>query len=455
MKNWAKTVKYPKKQIYPTTLEQLMTLSKQHKYTVLGGGHSFINIDGGGPLVNIQHFHRILELDTTNNTVTAEAGIKIHELEDFLKPFNRCICSVGSIRDQTLAGSAANCVNSLGGNYCTQFCDILLEIHCIDNTGTLRTIAGHELKYYSVHLGSLCGLIYSIKIRISDKTFLKYHDDYVEIGDLQEYIKHTLSMKKPILCEFMYFLGYPTVGVLLAEPFKPATRIDETSIPSNDNLTATEENKRKFKNKDAYDSIRHAEIYHQQVIAEGIQPVLRHRNHIEKDGINIIHYSKLWFRGGKTVAQPVLYMEFYVPVDFTLDTIHLLQQLGTHKVAHYLQLRPFKKSSHILCPSYGEDVTSILFGAYVDDLKKHHHIVQALNDVGVRWHWSQMLDSFMYDGYIERVFSSNIRTLVAEKMLNPDNMRPQLKKALTHVRSYRSPWKTRFAKNMRKCLTNF
>lgn len=394
MYNWAKTVKYTKKQVYPKTLEELITISKKNKYTILGGGHSFINIDGGGHLINIKHFKQILELDTTNNTITAEAGIKLYELEDFLKTFNRGICSVGSIREQTLAGAASNCVNSLGGNYYTQFCDIILEINCIDNTGTLRTIKGNDLKYYSVHLGSLCGLIYSMKIRICDKTFLKYYDDYVELCKLQDYITHTLSLKKDILCEFMYFWKHPIVSVLLAEPFKPLIRVDETKIPSNNDSIACEENKRTYKNKDLYDPIKHAKIYHKKVITDGIKSVNRERNHIKKDGINIIHYSKLWFRSGKVVTKPVIYMEFYVPVDFTIDTINLLILVGAQNISHYIQLRPFKKSSHLLCPSYGENVTSILFGTYASDIIKNFHIIRALNEIGVRWHWGEMLDIF-------------------------------------------------------------
>lgn len=61
---------------------------------------------------------------------------------------------------------------------------------------------------------------------------------------------------------------------------------------------------------------------------------------------------------------------------------------------------------------------------------------------------------FMYDGYIERVYSTEVRKLIEENMINRENMRPQLKKAMTHVNTFRTPWKTRFEKNIRKILQN-
>ena len=61
-------------------------------------------------------------------------------LEDYLKQYKRVLLSVGSIREQTLAGVAANCVNSLGGTYTNQFCDVIDEITYIDNEGKIKKI---------------------------------------------------------------------------------------------------------------------------------------------------------------------------------------------------------------------------------------------------------------------------------------------------------------------------
>ena len=73
-----------------------------------------------------------------------------------------------------------------------------------------------------------------------------------------------------------------------------------------------------------------------------------------------------------------------------------------------------------------------------------------LNFIGVRWHWGEALDICMYDGYIERVFSNKVRDDIEQKIINEYNMRPQLKKAIKHIRNYSDDWNTMFGKNLKK-----
>ena len=449
MLNWAKNIKYSQNMIRPANINELVEIAKKQEYTVLGGGHSFIDIYGGGELINIAKFKDVIDINLKENTVTAEAGIKIYELEEFLKPYKRVLCSVGSIREQTLAGSAANCVNSLGGKYINQFCDTILEITYIDNKGNIKKISGRDIKYYSVHLGSICGLIYSLKVKISDKTFLKYYDDYININNIQEYINNIFNSKTPILCEFMYFFNNPEVSVLLAEPFKDKTNIDETLISSNDNYSALKKNENSGV---IVNATKHDLEFNKLVNKHGIKYVNRIRNHI-KDGENIIHFSKLWFRGGKYVNEPITYIEFYIPLEYINDIIELLLKLNINEIAYYIQIRPFLKSKHLLCPSYKENVVSILFGTTVKKILKYKHIINILNFIGVRWHWGEALDICMYDGYIERVFSNKVRDIIEKKMINHINMRQQLKKAIKHITDYKYDWKTMFFNNLQTICT--
>lgn len=447
MFNWGKTVKYNENIIHADNINDLIKIAKGGKYTILGGGHSFIDIYGGGPLVNITKLNKILDIDLKYNTITAEAGIKIKDLEDFLKPYKRVLLSVGSIREQTLAGTASNCVNSLGGNYITHFCDVIVEITYINNEGNIKKIHGKELKYYSVHLGSICGLIYSIKVKISDKTYCKYYDDYININRIQDYINTIFKSKTPKLCEFIYCYNNPTVAVLLAEPFKDKTNIDETLIPSNDDNTEIVKNKNTKFNECP---IKKAQYFSKLVKKHGnhgMKYINRIRNNIHNVE-NIAHYSKLWFRGGVKVTEPVTYIEFYVPVDYLKNTIDILLKTNIDKISYYIQMRPFLKSKYLLCPSYNENVVSILFATYLKNMENNRYIIDILNFIGVRWHWGEALDMCIYDGYIERVYSNKVRDEIEKRIVNKQNMRPQFERAIKHMSDYKEDWKKMIGKNL-------
>ena len=445
MLNWGKTINYSEEIIIPENLNELIKIAKKGNYTILGGGHSFNNIAGSDLLVNIQNFKNILNIDLKANTITAEAGIKIYELEDYLKQYKRVLYSVGSIREQTLGGAMSNCVNSMGGKYLNQICDTIVEITYIDNKGLIKKIKEPNIKYYSTHLGSICGLIYSVKIKISDKTYCKYYDDYININNIQEYINSINNSPTLKLYEFIYFFNSPKVAVLIVEPFKDKTNIDETLIPSNDNSIAL---KNSNKNDVMNNVIEGERELSKLVNKHGIKYVNRLRNHII-EGENINHISKVWFRGGKYVIEPTIFIEFYVPNIYVNDIIKLLTKMKIHKVGYFIQMRSFFKSKHLLCPSYKENVVSITFGTTPKIIQKYEYILDILNFIGVRWHWGEVLDICIYDGYIERVFSNKVRDDIEEKMVNKNNMRPILVKAIKHISDYKDDWKTMFGDNLK------
>ena len=174
----------------------------------------------------------------------------------------------------------------------------------------------------------------------------------------------------------MYFYNNPTIAVLLAEPFEDKTNYDETLIPSNNNIIELQKNKNINYTKSP---IKKAKYFSKLVDKYGMKYINRYRNNI-KEGENIIHYSKLWFRGGVRVEEPVTYMEFYVPVDFTTDIINLLSKTNIDKISYYIQIRPFIKSKHLLCPSYNANVVSFLTAIYLKDIEENRYIIDILNN---------------------------------------------------------------------------
>ena len=80
MFNWGKTVIYNKNIINADNLNELIKIAKKNKYTILGGGHSFIDIYGGGPLVNIRKLNKIFKDD--EKSVKMRMGMPIKECKD-------------------------------------------------------------------------------------------------------------------------------------------------------------------------------------------------------------------------------------------------------------------------------------------------------------------------------------------------------------------------------------
>ena len=141
-------------------------------------------------------------------------------------------------------------------------------------------------------------------------------------------------------------------------------------------------------------------------------------------------------------------MEFYVPVNYLKKTIDILLKTNIDKISYYIQMRPFLKSKYLLCPSYNENVVSILFATSLKNMENNKYIIDILNFIGVRWHWGEALDMCVYNGYIERVYSNKVRDDIEKRIVNKKNMRPQFERAMKHVSYYKEDWKKMFGKNL-------
>ena len=408
--NHGKTINYTGKIIKPKDINELKNISKMN-YCVLGGGHSFINLGSKKDCyVDMSNFKNVICINTKQNLLTVESGIKIYEIENFLKKYKKSIFAVGSTRGQTIGGATANCVNSPGG-FLSHTSDIVKEINYFDKNGNFKRCNGKNIHKYAVHLGCLCGLIYSFTIKISDYNYCKIKNFNIKFSELQNYLSCSYNDNK--LHELIYsFSDKDNVAVVTYEPFSDKNKND-IEVPSYLNSAGGDSYSIAFGNNFIGRNLYKFDdkFYKLLVNYTSINRVNELRTELNNKDNKTVHFSKAWSRQISPIENkhiPYTFIEFYVPINNLYKVINILDKIYCKNFANIIQIRPFHKSKAILSPSYGYNCVSILMTITLNELDKHKYIITVLNRIGVRYHWGCETDDFYYPGYIERVYGKKV-----------------------------------------------
>lgn len=73
-------------------------------------------------MVSMDKLNRILAVDLEAKTVTVEAGIKMHQLNEELNKYGLALSNLGSISDQTISGAISTATHGTGisfGSLCS------------------------------------------------------------------------------------------------------------------------------------------------------------------------------------------------------------------------------------------------------------------------------------------------------------------------------------------------
>jgi xylitol oxidase len=126
LQNWAGNFTFSTSNVfYPKTVSEVQTLVKEKdKLRGLGTRHCFNTIaDSKFNLVSSAKLNNILSLDTVNNTVTVEGGIKYGELAPYLDKKGFALHNLASLPHISVAGSITTATHGSGvknGNLSTQ-----------------------------------------------------------------------------------------------------------------------------------------------------------------------------------------------------------------------------------------------------------------------------------------------------------------------------------------------
>ncbi|RHZ55450.1 hypothetical protein Glove_415g29 [Diversispora epigaea] len=134
--NWAKTFTCVPELYFEPECEEdvimIVELAKTHnkKLKAIGSGHSPSDLPcTDGFMVNMNKLNRVLTVDLDAKTVTVEAGIKIHQLNEELNKYGLALSSLGSISDQTISGAISTATHGSGinfGNLCSQIISLTM-----------------------------------------------------------------------------------------------------------------------------------------------------------------------------------------------------------------------------------------------------------------------------------------------------------------------------------------
>lgn len=123
--NWAGNYMYRATQLHePETVEQIQELiTRSSKLKALGTRHSFNDIaDSPGDLISLEHFNKIVTLDSERRTVTVEAGVRYGRLARWLHTEGYALHNLASLPHISVAGACATATHGSGdllGNLAT------------------------------------------------------------------------------------------------------------------------------------------------------------------------------------------------------------------------------------------------------------------------------------------------------------------------------------------------
>jgi xylitol oxidase len=117
LKNWAGNITYSTDNVfYPETAEAVQQVIKDHaKIKVLGTKHCFNRIaDSTNNLLSTSKMKSVVSLDTINNTVTVEGGIKYGELAPYLDAKGYALHNLASLPHISVGGSVTTATHGSG-----------------------------------------------------------------------------------------------------------------------------------------------------------------------------------------------------------------------------------------------------------------------------------------------------------------------------------------------------
>jgi xylitol oxidase len=123
--NWAGNVRYSTGNVlYPASVEQVQQIVRKYdKLRALGTRHSFNTIaDSEHNLLSLRALDRVVSLDRSANTVTAEGGMKYGELAPYLYRNGYALHNLASLPHISIAGACATATHGSGvrnGNLAT------------------------------------------------------------------------------------------------------------------------------------------------------------------------------------------------------------------------------------------------------------------------------------------------------------------------------------------------
>lgn len=172
-RNWSRVYRARPRQYHqPSTEAELQALLQQaiddkHPIRIVGGGHSWSPIALTDDLMlNLDRYSNLIELNTDQQTVTVQAGMRLKDLNRLLDERGYALPNLGSISEQSAAGVISTGTHGTGiGNPILAANVVRLTLLTTQGKKELTPDNGFTFKAALVSLGCL-GLISTVTFKI-------------------------------------------------------------------------------------------------------------------------------------------------------------------------------------------------------------------------------------------------------------------------------------------------
>lgn len=197
--NWAGNVRCRVNNFYQphsaAEIKELVSISP--KIRLAGSGHSWSPVcKTTETLVNLDNYNKVLSLDKENNHLKVQAGIKLHQINEFLDANGLALSNLGSISNQSVAGAISTGTHGSGIKF-ELLASQIEEFTLISADGKEIAInSKHDKELFNhaiINLGAL-GIISEITLnvvpafRLHEKSFVAHFDEV--IFKLDEYLEY-------------------------------------------------------------------------------------------------------------------------------------------------------------------------------------------------------------------------------------------------------------------------
>lgn len=167
--NWSGNVSFKPGEVEcPKSLDKLQSIvARANKVRAVGTRHSFNrSMATESTFILTDELNQILGIDQSKMQIKAEAGLKLHQLNEILDEMGWCLPSLGDIAEQSLAGLVSTGTHGTGlewGSFSDK--DALIALEIVTEDGSLIEINENSpeavLKAGRLALGTL-GVVYSV-----------------------------------------------------------------------------------------------------------------------------------------------------------------------------------------------------------------------------------------------------------------------------------------------------
>ncbi|CAB4422990.1 unnamed protein product [Rhizophagus irregularis] len=187
---------------------KIVELAKRYNKNVraIGAGHSPSDLAcTEGLMINMDNFNKIIEIDSENKTVTAEAGTRVYKLNEVLQKNGLALSNLGSISEQSIAGAISTATHGSGINFGNISSRVIRLTLLTASKGIINCSADENDDVFKASLCSIgaLGIILKVKIRCESAFKLESKQFPMKFNDILNNLDSIVNSAEHV--RFWYF----------------------------------------------------------------------------------------------------------------------------------------------------------------------------------------------------------------------------------------------------------